>query len=254
MKSIRIISFGIISLFLLSTAVSAGVYMKGTAKSDGETESIEIFVEKDRLRVENVSNEGKQIVIYRDDLKKFWIVQDGKYMEMTEEDMKKMGERMNDAMKAMHEQMQDLPPEQRKMMEEMMKGRMPGQDQEKTKAEWTKVGSEKVNQWQCAKFQSSEGETTWTVQPGELGLTEEDFQVFEKAEAFFTEAFKGSDSFLKYMGTDEGEEPAGFPVKSVTPEGDEHLLTEITKKNLEGSLFELQKDWKKDDRSMMQMK
>lgn len=254
MKHTKIVFLGIISLCLFSSALSAGVYMKGIMKSDGETEQMEMFIEKDRLRFESVTAEGKQIVIYRDDLKKFWMVQNGKYMEMTEADMKQMGEQMSEAMKAMEEQMQALPPEQRKMMEQMMKDRMPDQTHQEKKTEWKKIGNEKVNQWQCAKFQSSEGETAWTVQPEDLGLTEKDFQIFEKAEAFFTEALKDNDSFLKYVATDEDEGLSGFPVKTITPDGDEQLLTEITKKDLDSNLFELQKDWKKEDRSMMQMK
>lgn len=253
MKTLRIVLLGVFVLSILSASLIAGVYMSGTVDNDGKTDNMKMFVEKDRMRFETMG--GKQIVIYRDDLQKFWMVDNGKYTEMTKEDMKKMGEQMNSAMKQMEQQMQNLPPEQRKMMEQMMKGKMGNMGQaEKAKTEWKKVGSEKVKNWECEKYKSNDGKTAWTVKPEELGLTKNDFQVFEKVQDFFSEIMKDNESFLKYTATDGNDGLSGFPVKMVSTDGKEQLVNEITKKDLDSNLFELQKNWKKEDSPMMKMR
>jgi hypothetical protein len=48
------------------------------------------------------------------------------YREMTKEDMKKMAEQAGSAMKRMQEQMKNMKPEQRAMMEKMMGNKIPG--------------------------------------------------------------------------------------------------------------------------------
>lgn len=253
MRIIKLICLGMLSLFLLSSPLLAGVYMSGIVKDDGKTENMEMYVQPDRMRFETMTDHGKQIVIYRDDLKKFWVVNDGKYMEMTEEDMKEMGQQMDEAMKKMEQQMQSLPPEQRKMMEKMMKGKMGekmGMPQE-SKTEWEKIGSEKVKDWECTKYKSNDGKTVWTAQPEELGVTKNDFQVFEKAQDFFSEMMRNNDSFLKYTATDDSDGLSGFPVKTVSSDGREQILNEVFKKDFDSDLFELQKDWKKEDNPMM---
>lgn len=253
MKSIRIVLFSIIVFSMLSASVIAGVYMSGTVDNNGKTDNMQMFVEKDRMRIETMG--GKQIMIYRDDVQKFWMVKDGKYTEMTKEDMKKMGEQMNSAMKQVEQQMQNLPPEQRKMMEKMMKGKMGDMGQtEETKTEWKEVGSEKVKNWECEKYKSNDGKTAWTVKPEQLGLAKDDFKIFEKVQDFFSEMMKNNESFLKYTSTDDNDGLTGFPVKMVSADGKEQMMNEITKKDLDGNLFELQKDWEKEDSPMMQMK
>jgi len=243
----------IISLLLISS-LTAGVYMTGTVKDEGKTSKMEMFVEKDRLRFQSAGEMGEQIFIYRGDLDKFWTVNNGKYMEMTREDMKQMGAQMNDAMKMMEEKMQDLPDDQKKLMQQYMKGKMPGQemaDTEKSKTVWKRIGKEKINNWECAKFESNDGQTTWTVEPDQIGLTKDDFQVFESVQDFFGEFMKDNDSFLKYSATDDSDGLSGFPVKSVSNSGEEHLMNEITKKKLDGNLFELEKNWVKEDMPTM---
>lgn len=251
MKILKIIFFAVMVISMLASPLVSGVYMSGTVKDEGKTENMQAFVEKDRMRFETMMNEKKQTVIYRDDLKKFWVVTDGKYMEMTEDDMKKMGEQMNSAMKEMEQQMQNLPPAQRKMMEQMMKGKMGNMAQtQETKTEWKKTGSEKVKDWECEKYESNDGKTAWTVKPEQLGLAKDDFQVFEKAKDFFSQILKNNDSFLRYTSTDEEGGLTGFPVKMVYSDGKEQVVNEITKKDLDNNLFELKKDWKKKESPM----
>lgn len=251
MKIHRGLMLYVVIALLLASSLTAGVYMTGTVKDEGKAGKMEMFAEKDRLRFQTTGEMGDQIFIYRGDLDKFWMVDNGKYMEMTKEDMKQMGAQMDDAMKMMEEKMQGLPDDQKKLMEQYMKGKMPGQSMgQATKTVWKKVGNERINKWECTKFQSNDGKTTWTVDPEKIGLTRDDFQVFESVQEFFSEFMKENDSFLKYAATDGSDGLSGFPVKSISS-GQEHLINEIAKKTLDGNLFELEKKWEKRDMPRM---
>lgn len=254
MKIYRSMLLGVIVTLLLVSSLTAGVYMNGTTKNRGKISKMEMFAEKDRLRFQSTGEMGVQIFIYRGDLDKFWTVNNGKYMEMTKEDMKQMGAQMSDAMKMMDEKTQGLTDEQKKLMNQYMKGGMSGHgmgQSDKPKTEWKSVGKEKINNWECAKFTSNDGKTAWTVDPEKLGLTKDDFKVFDSVQEFFSEMMKDNDSFLKYSATDDSDGLSGFPVKSVSGDGDEHLINEITKKKLDGKLFELDKSWQKQDMPKM---
>lgn len=239
---------------LLISSLKAGVYMNGTTKNRGKMSKMEMFVEKDRLRFQSTGDMGEQVFIYRGDMDKFWMANNGTVMEMTREDMKQMSAQMDNAMKMMDEKMQGLTDEQKNLMKQYMKDKMPGQDvgqTDKPKTVWKKVGEEKVNNWECQKFQSNDGKTAWTVEPEKLGLTKDDFQVFDSVQEFFSEMTKDNDSFLKYSSTDDSDGLSGFPVKSISEDGDEHLINEITKKTLDPKLFELDKRWKMQEKPMM---
>jgi Domain of unknown function (DUF4412) len=251
MKAFKCPVLYIMTALLLVSSLTAGVYMNGTVKHSGKLSKMEMFAEKDRLRFQSNEDGGQQIFIYRGDLDKFWSVENGKYMEMTREDLKQMGAQMNDAMKMMNEKMEGLPEDQKKLIEQYMKGKMPDQSMgQAEKTTWKKVGSEKINNWECSKFESNDGQTAWTIDPEKVGLTKDDFQVFESVQEFFSEFMKDNDSFLKYAATNDSNGLSGFPVKSISS-GEEHLINEITKKTLDSKLFELEKGWEKQDMPMM---
>ena len=251
MKELKGLVLYVMITLLLASSLTAGVYMNGTVKHGDKMSKMEIFAEKGRLRFQSSGEMGQQIFIYRGDLDKFWSVENGKYMEMTREDLKRMGAQMNDAMKMMNEKMEGLPDDQKKLMEQYMKGKMPGQSMgQAEKTTWKKVGSEKINNWECSKFESNDGQTAWTIDPEEVGLTKDDFQVFESVQEFFSEFMKDNDSFLKYAATNHSDGLSGFPVKSVSS-AEEHLINEITKKTLDSRLFELEKSWEKQDMPRM---
>lgn len=254
MKIFRCMFSGVMISLLLVSSLTAGLYMNGTTKNRGKMSKMEMFAEKDRLMFRMTGEMGEQIFIYRGDLDKFYTVNNGKVMEMTKDDMKQMGAQMDEASKMMDEKMQGLSDDKKKLIEQYMKGKMSGQDMgqaDKSKTVWKLIGKEKVNNWECQKFQSNDGQTAWTIDPEKLGLTKDDFQVFDSVQEFFSETMKDNDSFLKYSSTDDSDGLSGFPVKSISDDGDEHLINEITKKKLDPKLFELDKRWEKQEKPMM---
>src|SRR3990170_3608288 len=115
-------------------------------------EATTVYLGKDRMRTETKGSGRDQVFIYRGDRKLFWMLdnKEGTYTEMTREDVKKLKGRMDEAMKTYEEQMKNVPPEQRKMMEAMMKSRMP---QQPPRTVYKKVASGvKVNRWVCDRY------------------------------------------------------------------------------------------------------
>lgn len=93
-----------------------------------------ITSEGDRLHVQF---DEDQAMIFRLDKKLVWVLQpeEKSYIEMTEEGMNQMADRLNQAMKQMEQQLAQLPPEQRELMKKYMQGRFPAAAQPAQKPE-----------------------------------------------------------------------------------------------------------------------
>jgi len=121
------------------------------------------YADGDHLRFETPPREagGRATVVLMDAVGKRMLTLDDAtktYVEITEEDMKRMRGRM-DAMRAqMDERMKAMPPEQRKMMEQMVAkrgGQMPGSDGAAKPQEWTfqAMGQKKtINGFACEMY------------------------------------------------------------------------------------------------------
>ena len=198
------LTLGVTVLVLgLSGTAMAGVVVTSTqTKLDTHQASpMMVYADTDRLKVVTPDN----TVIFRGDLNRVWMIDEQRrsYMEMTPETMQAMGRQMagagaqmNAAMAQMQAQMAQMPPEQRAMMEQMMKSRglggpsgaggaPPGPPQ----IAFSKVGGGKmVAAWNCdiyRKTVNGQLEEELCVAPiGSTGLSANDFQVLDKFSSF----------------------------------------------------------------------
>ncbi len=100
-------------------------------------------------------------MIYRGDTKEMIMVshQDKSYVVLDEATMKELIGVMSEAMAQFEEAMKDATPEEREMMEEMMKGRLPGMDgNENVEPVIKKAGSSKVNNYSCTLYDVYRGD------------------------------------------------------------------------------------------------
>jgi len=123
----------------------------------------------------------------------------GKLSEALAEISEAYEQEVDEAMKTYEEQMKNVPPEQRKMMESMMKGRMP---QQPPKTVYRKVASGvKVNRWVCDRYDGYLGkekkEEVWAADPAQFDLRPEDFQVFDDMRDFMEGFSKQSMPFFR---------------------------------------------------------
>jgi hypothetical protein len=219
----------------------------------------EIFVNPDAMRMEMQTDEGYMIAIFRHDKGVFWMINkdEGKYIEMTRYDLKQVRQQMDQMMKQMEEQLQNLPPEQRAMMEGMMKSQMPEQPQEPV---YTKVDSGlEVGEWTCDQYKGEvEGAKTsdlWTVDWTELGIQQEELAVMRTMGEFFVEIAPNEAGFLQTGGAEPGEESPGkyqgLPVKVVSyTEGKADFLSTmkiIEQREFSPDLFELPEGYTKEE-------
>ena len=161
-----------------------------------------------------------------------------------------MQEKLAGAMAMMQEKMQDMPPEQRKMVEQMMQGKMAAATSEVPKMVYKKVASgEKVNQWLCDKYEGyapdKDKEEIWTTDWQQVGITEADLKVIRGMGEFFAEFVKNL-PFLSNVGSQEWAKEqgyAGFPIRTMHYSGTQVRykteIKEIRRQDFTASLFEL---------------
>lgn len=244
---------------VLALAPHAGVTLTGEHKTlDGSIPAFTytLSIDKDKVRMESSNNPGNSF-IYRADKGLFWMVDEGKqsYSEMTRKDIEGLANTMDAALKQMQEQLAKLPPEQRKMMEDMLKQNMPGAGAQ-GKTTYKKTGSGKVGSWSCEKYESyQDGKKKaemCVVDPQLLGFSEADFKALKDLAKPFEKLAKDLGSMLPQDGVDGA--PKGAPVKSTVFEDgkakSESLIKEVKKEGVSPALFEVPKGFAKKAMAM----
>jgi len=226
--------------------------MEGTETHSLQTEKdiTKIFIDKDRLRVETLGLHENMVIIFRNDKNLFWMVDMDKeeYRELTKEDLKKMKAKIDESMKMMQEQMKNLPPEQRKMMEKMMPANMSTQKPEKpvfTK----KASGVKIKQWNCSHFEGMvdgvKKQEVWTVDWSQIGIDAKEMKALSGMGEFF-ESISPEMADLFSFGDKDAEKKGGFsgmPVKTIDyDEGKKTSVFELNKienKSFESTVFNI---------------
>lgn len=242
------------AIIFLTLTIDAGVYIKSVdIHGDNPKENTSnIFIEKDRIRVQMETPEQFSVIIFRHDKQVMWMIdeQNKTYSEITKDDLAELKKRMDSAQAMMAEQMKNLPAEQRQMMEQMMKKQMQQMpSMEKPKIEYKKAGQEKIEQWPCTKYEGFvDGKKTsdvWAVSWDKLGFSADDFEGLKHMGEFFEVLNQKSEEFFNL------ETFQGLPVKIQDYENgklrSKTQIKEITAKNCESSLFELPSGLTKKD-------
>ena len=107
---------------LAGSTAFAGVVLELEKKVGKENVRATVYLEGNKMRVEDKSAKGTAVMIFDGDQKKMYVLQtaEKKYTEMGETELKKMKEQLEQIRKQMAERIKTLPPDQRKKMEELM--------------------------------------------------------------------------------------------------------------------------------------
>ncbi|MEE8348233.1 MAG: DUF4412 domain-containing protein [Acidobacteriota bacterium] len=134
-------------------------------RSNQESPPDKTYLQNDRLRIEPHINDGSPAtaMIFRDNTLFILTQKDRTYIKMNEQTMGQLGAQINSAMKQMQEQLANLPPEQRAMMEQMMKGQMPdglatGRANSIPSLRIVPAGTERVEPYSCDKYEVYQGQ------------------------------------------------------------------------------------------------
>lgn len=202
MKSLQIIALSAGLLAGQGLSASADVVIKLTRMDLSEEKPVatagQMMLGSDRLLMKWEGEDESEMshTIFRGDRQLLWTLDDKnrKYMEITREAMAETGKQVGAAMEKMKAELDKMTPEQRKIVEGMMKGgpAMGGGGSGATKPErkTTKTGESKtISGFPCTKYEvfvDGEKEAdVWATPFAKTGLRESDFAVFKQCMSFF---------------------------------------------------------------------
>ena len=250
------------ALWLAASSAWAGVVMKSESMIRGvrpEEVKTTLYLERNKMRMDTTDSRGKtETIIFRQDKQLFWVIDPAKgtYTEVTRAQLRQMKHQMDEYKRQMEEAMKNMPPQQRSMMEKMMKEQMPAAPKE-PHVTYRKVGSSKVGRWYCTRYQGFSGgmkvEELCVASFGDVGITPADLKVLEEMGSFFDELTNGGGKSIVKDTKKWKETFKGFPVKSVSYENGrkvyEDRVVESRRTSLPQTLFELPRGLKRE--SMM---
>jgi hypothetical protein len=230
-----------------------------------ETKPTIIYADTDKLKVISPTN----TIIYRGDLKKLWIINEGRksYLEMTPETMQQFAGQMagaSDRMAAAQAQLQarlaTMPPAQRAQMEAMLAGRggaggpppgAPG-GQRPSQVVYAKAGANKtVAKIRCDTYHKSidgaQNEDVCIAPIGSAGLTANDFKVLDSFSSF-AQPIVGApqanrDDYMDWNAMNRAIGFQGFPLDTVHysdgKASRQDTVQKIERQNIPAGTFEL---------------
>ena len=226
-----------VRLFFFGIAVLpsfAGVQLRQeiTDLKTNKVTTQEILIDSARMRV-NTDADRSVLFLTDGGRNRVVMLQKSKneYMEIDQQAMNQLGQQMQGAMAQMEAAMKNMPPEQRAMMEKMMKGKMPAAQAPAAAATvYTAKGSDTVNGFPCTKYDGERNgakvSEVCAAAPAQMRLKPSDFQLFDKMREFLS----GLQSAMKNLPfaaasanlAERGFE--GFPVQQVEFSGGQAVL------------------------------
>jgi len=250
------------SLLWVTSLANAGVVMDMVTRDSAgvETQRTKIYAQEKKVRMEEGGG-GDATMIFLGD-RFMYIDHDEKtYIVMDEAMLEEMSAKMNEAMKEMEAQLAGMPPEQRAMVEEMMKGQMQGmmgqQGEEAPPPRIEAGGSSKWQSRKCKEYAVFEGdEKTQDICASELDDVDgadEAIEAFRGMAAYMSKMFE-SMPMRSSSQPNPGElmdQIDGFPVHTIDYENGakirETSLDSVEEQDLNDDLFKAPEGYRQQD-------
>lgn len=250
-----------IALLAASTA-TAGVVVETVERNTktGKTgDGTRMYIQGSAARFDQSLDASRaDYVIFRDDV--LYIVETGErsYTTMDRRSVEAMAGQMGSAMKEMREQLAKLPPDQRKMMEQMMGGNMPGAKAPPAPLVARDLGrSEKVEGRSCRVWELSRNkvvESQICVVPfSELPGKEDVLGLMQRMSALMKPLADAMEGFGDLSNDTEAMTSVkGFPIlwrdySGGKPTGEETVLRAWREENAAPALLQVPKGYRKRD-------
>lgn len=248
----------IVTLSLAAAPLRAqGVLFVQKETRGNQSTTNRIQMDKDHIRAESRSPGEETAFVFDgpNQIARLINVTKKTYTELTKAEMEQMRKQMEGAMAQMQQQLQNMPPEQRAMVEQMMRGRgMPGMVATTPKVEYKQTGSDKVGQFACTKYEGTvNGQKTaevCTVDPKEFGLSPADFDAARQLAEFMKAIMPQAADQVFVNGTVQDQGYAGVPVRRTSfRNGAAESVSELTEFRREAfpaSTFEVPAGFRKE--------
>lgn len=235
-------------------AAGVRVQSESTDLRSGAVTKIEMLLDQARMRVNITGGQRNSAVLFLTDGGRDRMVMldpaKNEYMEIDKAGMDQMAAQMEGMMSKLQEQMSKMPPEQRAMMEKMMKGGglpgMPGGAGAAPKPAptvYAAKGSGSANGFACTKYEGTQGGVkvaeVCAAKPAALKFTPTDFAVFERMKQFTAgmQAMAAKSPFAGMTPAGMGEAGLdGLPVTQ-THFADGKAIQKIDVKSVERAAF-----------------
>ena len=248
-----------LAIAVSATSARAGVLLihKTEPVGGGQVSIATTSLDRDRVRVESSGGTAQHILIYRADRQVLYLIDSAAktYQELTKQQLEQMMSQVGDQMAQMRammdEQLKNVPPEQRAMVEQMMKGRMGAMGGAAPPAEtvYRKVAvGERAGQWTCDRYEGYRANEkvfdVWTTDWQALGLNASDFRVMQELADLFTSLSSQMGGKLELMsvGASSSSGLSGIPVRRVSYRDakayETHEITEVSRQEFAAGLFE----------------
>jgi hypothetical protein len=254
----RKLLFVVASGLLAQSLQAQGILMVEQEKSGGKTVSNHIQIDKDHMRAETQSNGAQTAFIFDGphQVIRMVNVENKSYMEMTKAEMEQMGQQINGALAQMQEQLKNVPPEQRALVEQMMRARggQVAAAPQPAKIEYRKTGSDKVGQWSCTAYDGYRGQekvaAVCAVDPKDLGVTPADFEITRQLQEFMKTLAPQAADRIVALGKAEDQGFAGIPIRRTQFKNGAvdsvSELTEFQRQAFPASTFEVPSGFRKE--------
>jgi hypothetical protein len=245
-----------------TSAVSAGVVVETVernAKTGKVSDGTRMYIQGGAARFDQSLDASRtDYVIFRDDV--LYIVDTGErsYATMDRRSVEALAGQMGSAMKEMREQLANLPPDQRKMMEQMMGGNMPGAKGPRPPLVARDLGrSETVEGRSCRVWELSRNkvvESQICVVPfSELPGKEDILGIMQKVSALMKPLADAMEGFGDLSNDTEAmTNVKGFPIlwrdySGGKPTGEETVLRAWREENVAPAMLQVPKGYRKRD-------
>jgi hypothetical protein len=204
--------------------LSKTYYLPGKLKQSGTREGVDVIIRLDRQVIVTVDSSDKT------------------YSEMTFAELEGTMQEMGSKLSEMEKELEKLPPEQRKMVEQMMAGKM-GAKKSEAKVEVAKTGEKKtIAGYSCSEFVAKQDGktflTVWTTNDikGPEGLGKEMKEFGRRISEMSPMFGKGRAEAMKSI--------EGFPLQTES-EQVKTVVTKVEKRSINGSEFEVPEGYTK---------
>ena len=216
MRFSTVITF-VMTILTAGTLHAQGVVMVQEETRDGKTSTNQIQMDASHMRVESRAS-GRHSAFLFDgtaQVARILNLEQQTYVEIDQAQMQKMREMMTQ----MQEKMKNLPPQQREMMEQMMKGRG-GMPAPPSPPEYKQAGTDKVGAWPCTKYEGyTAGRKTTELcaaDPKVFGLSAADFEVAKQLGEFVRSMVPDMGDQAVLFGATSEQGFSGVPVRRTT--------------------------------------
>jgi hypothetical protein len=227
---VRIFKSLVVVLLAASSASAQGIVISMREMRGTQTSTTQMQFDATHVRTEVRQGADPVTVVFDGSAQVLRLINPVRksYSELTQAEAQQMGQQLSTTLAMMQAQLAKLPPEQRKIMEDMLKGRggrglpgLPGADPSAAeRTTYTRTGTSKVGQWPCTTYDGLRGtekvSEICAARGSDFGLTAADFQVTRQLSDFLRSLLPQVADDIALFGSAEEQGFSGFPVRRTT--------------------------------------